>query len=573
MKKEILDYVAKNLLSPFNSVKTQVKDKEESFFKTKDAKLVYNKLISKVSSDFVFSDTSNIFNFFEFTSDIKKIKERQDFFKGFSLLDNSFLKNIKRPKNNWNPDYGIVVVTEDDKTYNDLQKLGCPVKFLITQSDLEALSDYDIVQVIECENFSRALESLPQTVFLDSIDDVYLERYVMTLSGWGENLRIICEGAGEGDLKAIADDLLPLLELLESSQKAKIKREDVETALVNINREITGKMKTMAFSGESLIAMLSKNIIPQELLNIIVESVKKSGVSSNLFTKAVPVEIDEEELNSLLERQDTLEHTNTAVKIKKSSDKLRKLPENLTKISNLLLLYDFCAGLSKYIQKNSNFPEISSEFLVNESSNLFLDDAQAISFHLNAQNRCSILTGANSGGKTTLLEHMIQLYSLMQIGLPTPGKIKMPLFSEIYYFAKNKGSANKGAFETLLTQMSKINPSTRTLILADEIESVTEPGVAGAIISASAEFFISKGCFMVIATHLGKEIQKNLPNNARVDGIEAKGLDENYDLIVDHNPVMGRLANSTPELIIEKMASMYKTDYYNHLFDFIKRQR
>jgi lysophospholipid acyltransferase (LPLAT)-like uncharacterized protein len=47
------------------------------------------------------------------------------------------------------------------------------------------------------------------------------------------------------------------------------------------------------------------------------------------------------------------------------------------------------------------------------------------------------------------------------------------LFSEIYYFAKNKGSTNKGAFETLLTQLSKIQPGKQTLILADEIESVT----------------------------------------------------------------------------------------------------
>ena len=118
--------------------------------------------------------------------------------------------------------------------------------------------------------------------------------------------------------------------------------------------------------------------------------------------------------------------------------------------------------------------------------------------------------------------------------------------------------------------MSKIKHGKKTLILADEIESVTEPGVAGAIVCATADFFIKRGCFMVIATHLGKEIQKNLPKYARIDGIEAKGLDENYNLIVDHNPVLGRLANSTPELIIEKMVNSYKTDYFNHIYSFIK---
>ena len=39
----------------------------------------------------------------------------------------------------------------------------------------------------------------------------------------------------------------------------------------------------------------------------------------------------------------------------------------------------------------------------------------------------------------------------------------------------------------------------------------------------------------------------------RVDGIEATGLDENYNLIVDRTPKMNYLAKSTPELIIKRM--------------------
>jgi dsDNA-specific endonuclease/ATPase MutS2 len=147
----------------------------------------------------------------------------------------------------------------------------------------------------------------------------------------------------------------------------------------------------------------------------------------------------------------------------------------------------------------------------------------------------------------------------------------MPLFQEIYYFAKNKGSLNKGAFETLLVQMSKIKPGNKTLILADEIESVTEPGVAGKVISATCKFFLEQGCWLVVATHLGQEVQKTLPFGARVDGIEAKGLDENYELIVDHNPVLGRLANSTPELIVEKMANTYKEDYFKFVHNELKK--
>ena len=69
----------------------------------------------------------------------------------------------------------------------------------------------------------------------------------------------------------------------------------------------------------------------------------------------------------------------------------------------------------------------------------------------------------------------------------------------------------------------------------------------------------------MIATHLGYEIKDVLPEKARIDGIEAKGLDENFNLIVDHNPVLGRLAHSTPELIVEKMANSNDSEYFKHL--------
>jgi dsDNA-specific endonuclease/ATPase MutS2 len=237
----------------------------------------------------------------------------------------------------------------------------------------------------------------------------------------------------------------------------------------------------------------------------------------------------------------------------------------LKSLENHLLYFDFIAGISNFISENSTNPIISSELKIINSKNIFLENPQPVTFFLDEKSKCSILTGANSGGKTTLIEHIIQIISLSQFGLPISGKITTPLFSEIYYFAKNKGSANKGAFETLLTQMSKIKPGNQTLILADEIEAVTEPGVAGKIIAATADYYIQRNCFLVIATHLGHEIKNFLPQKTRIDGIEAKGLTQNFELIVDHNPVLGRLAHSTPELIVEKMASQNNSNYFKYL--------
>ena len=118
--------------------------------------------------------------------------------------------------------------------------------------------------------------------------------------------------------------------------------------------------------------------------------------------------------------------------------------------------------------------------------------------------------------------------------------------------------------------MSKIKAGKKTLILADEIEAVTEPGVAGKIIAATCEYFINLDSYLVIATHLGYEIQTCLPKKARIDGIEAKGLDNEFNLIVDHNPVIGRLAHSTPELIVEKMSKTFNEEYFKFLNEKIK---
>ncbi|RLF97643.1 endonuclease MutS2, partial [Thermococci archaeon] len=41
--------------------------------------------------------------------------------------------------------------------------------------------------------------------------------------------------------------------------------------------------------------------------------------------------------------------------------------------------------------------------------------------------------------------------------------------------------------------------------------------------------------------------------DVRCDGIEASGLDENLNLIVDRQPVFYKIGKSTPELIVEKL--------------------
>ena len=60
------------------------------------------------------------------------------------------------------------------------------------------------------------------------------------------------------------------------------------------------------------------------------------------------------------------------------------------------------------------------------------------------------------------------------------------------------------------------------------------------------------------------------------DGIEAKGLDENLDLVVDRTPKFGILARSTPELIVERLSKLAKSpkkEVYTKILENLTRVR
>lgn len=574
MKKEILAFIENNDLSPFNKLKTQLKQ-NESIHKTLDSKKIHNKTISIISDNFIFPETSNLLNFFKFTNNLEEINKRQNFFKEILInyeFNNNFLTQFKKTKPNWRPPYDIIVVTEDADTFNELKKKNCPVQLIISEQDVALLENKEIIQIIDCPEYSIVLESLPQSIFLKSTEEVYLERHLETLSCYTEIINLLKQNKTSQKIEEIILELSPLLDLTLEKKFNFLKKEEVEEKLETANEELKEKIKKLNIEGIALLEILSKGKLPTEIKEIIDDIIEKTNLPRNILETSIPLKINEEELDRLIQKQNLNKFSKIAEEIKSNSNKLRQIPKILNELLKEILFFDFIAGINKFVKKEYEFPQIKEELKIIDSENIFLKTPDPISFELSEQIKASILTGANSGGKTTLIEHLIQLISLSQIGLPTSGKNTIPLFEEIYYFAKNKGSDLKGAFETLLTQMSKIKPGNKTLILADEIESVTEPGIAGKIIAATTNYYINQNCYLIIATHLGHEIKKILPPKTRIDGIEATGLTDKFELIVSHNPVLGKLANSTPELIVEKMANKEKKEYYIFLNDFLKEK-
>ncbi len=169
--------------------------------------------------------------------------------------------------------------------------------------------------------------------------------------------------------------------------------------------------------------------------------------------------------------------------------------------------------------------------------------------------RIVLLSGVNSGGKTTMLDLLAQVAILAHMGFPVPAKsAEIGLTDELLYFSKSKGTLTAGAFETTIKDFSRIMGKNNKIVLVDELESITEPGASARIIAGILEtLYDSEGSIGVFVSHLAEQILENTKYGIRVDGIEARGLDANLNLIVDRTPRYNHLARSTPELIVERL--------------------
>ncbi len=194
------------------------------------------------------------------------------------------------------------------------------------------------------------------------------------------------------------------------------------------------------------------------------------------------------------------------------------------------------------------------------------------------QQRIAILSGANSGGKSCTLQLICQIVILAQMGLPVPSEnVFSSIFEEIYYFSKSVGILSAGAFETTLKRFAEVILSPKSkLILVDELESITEPGAGAKVIGGILEMLNrNERCCAVFVSHLANEISQIVKDLVRIDGIEASGLDDNLELIVDRTPKFNHLAKSTPELIVEKLFRSTdhenEKDIYEELLNIIKK--
>ncbi|WP_290814051.1 DNA mismatch repair protein [Halovivax sp.] len=171
------------------------------------------------------------------------------------------------------------------------------------------------------------------------------------------------------------------------------------------------------------------------------------------------------------------------------------------------------------------------------------------------EERVAVLTGANSGGKTTLLETLCQVVVLASMGLPVPAARAEVTPVDALVFHRRHASFNAGVLEsTLRSIVPPLSDGGRTLMLVDEFEAITEPGSAANLLHGLVTLTVERDALGVFVTHLAEDLEP-LPDEARVDGIFAEGLNPELELLVDYQPRFDTLGRSTPEFIVSRLVA------------------
>ena len=213
--------------------------------------------------------------------------------------------------------------------------------------------------------------------------------------------------------------------------------------------------------------------------------------------------------------------------------------------------------------------DASSGFRIEGGRSPLLDvDFAAVESVDYAVSGATLLSGVNSGGKTSTLDLVALVVVLAQMGLPVPAEsATVERFEEIHYYAKSQGTLDAGAFEATLRDFGDlVDGADGRLVLVDELESITEPGASAKIIAGILEALDDQDATAVFVSHLAREIRAAADFAVAVDGIEAAGLVDG-ELRVNRSPKKGHLARSTPELIVEKLADDRGGEFYGDLLE------
>ncbi|MHA1563625.1 MAG: hypothetical protein ACTSPA_16115, partial [Promethearchaeota archaeon] len=470
-----------------------------------------------------------------------------------------------------------------------------------------------IIVILKNLKEDHLISTFLDMIDLKSIKD--LKEKTKILDDFGDILPGINDELDE--YRRVSNDFTSLVLETENKINENIKKEISERSIQIQGKQILDLIRT------DITLENVRNYIPAEVDDLINENVQRGlvdlekqlklkkldgDITVTLMPELIefPVQLNEQELDSLEKKVNSRYNIAKYFEMVRIAKVLSKNQEYLLKLHQTLLEFDFFHTIGHfafdYHLTIPDLDEVNHGFYGRDLVNLNLQnaamsgDVDSISItdisnpipinyqlgeiidsssHHITKGSLNLLTGSNSGGKTMciitcsqsiILATCSQSIILAQMGFPSLGHFKFHPFDEIYFFKKSNGQLSAGAFETTLLQFVQLAQSSKLkVVFADELESITEPNAASKVISGIFSLFLTNpNNYGVFVTHLVELLQREFNSeqrkNIRIDGIEASGLDENLQLIVDRSPKFNYAAKSTPELILKRLAQSGSSD-------------
>ena len=553
------------------------------FIKSDRAMELYEDIINKILSYSNTTYSKNRILLLSPSKDIEKINSQLDFvmnakehvsqlpiIKLRGLMKN--LKEVEEAKPEYDPSKAILVEREEDNAY--LTDLGLNQYYpIITASDSpllqEEMMNYDLVFYVYAQGILD-FDGMPNLVMInieESDYEIVPEKIINFFIQNKDLFNRVHEIQKIRNKESVLGDIIPIIDELNIIDKREVDIEELVISLKDeMDEELEKSIKTIDLEGDEILNLLNNNFPPKisKIFDEIISKRKdiireKTGINFDPYLRTYPIQIDENEIQRVTLEQSSKKE-NDIFDIKKSAAiQLNSIKERAIEEVEDAIRFDYEFSLGSFAYEYGLCrPEFSDEIKLTGALHLELalkkdeDYVQTVDYQLTKDENIALLTGANSGGKTTLLETLTQISIMAQMGLPVSADgAEIKLFDEIYHFSK-KRSLDAGAFESFLNVFIPIvTTNSEKLVLLDELEGITELDAAVKIISTFIDMIKESNSYGVIVTHMARELMNY--TDIRVDGIEAKGLDEDYNLIVDRTPKMNFLAKSTPELILKRI--------------------
>ncbi|MCR5261218.1 MAG: endonuclease MutS2 [Candidatus Gastranaerophilales bacterium] len=236
--------------------------------------------------------------------------------------------------------------------------------------------------------------------------------------------------------------------------------------------------------------------------------------------------IEPKELTELHNRQretEILINLETDRILKSFSEEIGLHFDEISRNQDLIAEIDFHFAKGKYSQKTESNPsEISAEpkIVLQSMKNPVLmrvcDNVIENDFNAGKNNLCTIITGANTGGKTVVLKTIGLCVLMAKAGFHLPcTKAEIYPFKQVFADIGDQQniiqslSTFSSHIKNLIEMTEKADAD--TLVLIDEICSGTDPAEGSALARAVLQRFNEKETFSVVTTHFGD--LKNLALN------------------------------------------------------------